>query len=151
MAFGSQYDRRKYHEEYWKIYEEQYSGKHVFTSLEAFQDWPAICAMSSFEELKERHPAMRIDFSNWYGFIQEEVQNPTECPTCGEQQHKALYMGMPTRICKDSECATLTGLGGWIAANIWFDGVLFLYTGSYWLALKDFLFKNDFDDPIDYN
>lgn len=149
MDFACRLDRREYHEEYWELYFKYYDpivmerGENNETVLEA--------AHLSFEEFTDSYPLTRLDFYSWWEMLTEEQVAPTECPVCKEQQHKVMYMGLPGRLCKDAECSTMTGAASFIAAYLFFDGVVFFYIGSYWRALWSFLVDDDRPDPIDYN
>lgn len=66
----------------------------------------------------------------------------TDCPLCGEEMGKVLYLGVPGKYCPDPECGCLMGPAYYAAA--WFqveDGgwSLMTYEGSYLLALWRFL------------
>jgi hypothetical protein len=149
MNFTCRLDRRKYHEEFWELY---YSlmEKTEFETREEMDRELLRVAHESFKVFDERYPSARLDFFEWWELINEAEQEPTECPTCGELQAKVIYMGAPGRLCKDPECATIEGMAEWVA-RIWFDGLVFFYTGSYLSALWTWLTKNDMPDPIDYN
>jgi hypothetical protein len=147
--FECRLDRRKYHEEFWEIYN-SHMKQEAFETQDELNAEILRCSVEAFNEFSERYPAERLDYYDWWALMYQAQTEPTECPTCGELQQKALYMGLPGKLCKDPKCATLTGPAEW-AAGIFFDGKVFFYTGSYWLALWDFLTKDDFPDPIDYN
>lgn len=66
----------------------------------------------------------------------------TECPACGKEMDAVIHLGFPGRICPDETCAIGVGLA-FIAAEVWWDGMLIRYRGgflSYLRAMWTFLF-----------
>ena len=70
------------------------------------------------------------------------------CPLCGKQYRKALYMGMPLRICEDESCSCAQGIGLWFMTHVPLispeenerrEWALFFYEGSYVKALWSYL------------
>ena len=67
------------------------------------------------------------------------------CPTCGAASIKALYMGVPLRLCEDETCETGWGPGrellSLVAVEADGGGFMFwTYDGPYPLALVSWLF-----------
>lgn len=60
------------------------------------------------------------------------------CERCGHPMFRAISMGLPLRMCEDTEdCATADGPAIWLH-NLFpwtFTGYLLRYEGSYWRAL----------------
>lgn len=72
------------------------------------------------------------------------MKNEIKCPSCKKKATKVIYMGLPMRLCDDTEnCSTLFGFWSFIVLITPFNGVFLTYTGSYWSALKIFI-KGDF-------
>jgi hypothetical protein len=78
------------------------------------------------------------------------------CPTCGAGSIKALYMGVPLRLCEDERCETGWGLGcellGLVPVEAAEGGFVFwTYDGPYPLAVASWLLagldrgRNDHD------
>lgn len=62
-----------------------------------------------------------------------------KCPRCGSGSLKVIYAGLPGRICtREQACSTMWGMASW-AAFLFFNGVLLVYSGSYWTALWHWL------------
>ena len=53
------------------------------------------------------------------------------CPLCGAASEKVLYAGLPARHCPNPTCSCLFGGWSWFIAALPFNGVLFVYQGSY--------------------
>ena len=76
------------------------------------------------------------------------------CPTCGAGSIKALYMGVPLRLCEDETCETGWGPGrellGLVPVEAADGGFVFwIYDGPYPLALASWLlagFDTSHDD-----
>jgi hypothetical protein len=67
------------------------------------------------------------------------------CPACGAGSIKALYMGLPLRLCEDERCETGWGLGHALLTLVPVEtdegGFMFwAYEGPYPLALASWLF-----------
>jgi len=66
------------------------------------------------------------------------------CPTCGAGSIKALYMGVPLRLCEDETCETGWGLGREMLSLLPVETeeggfVFWTYDGPYPLALASWL------------
>jgi len=61
------------------------------------------------------------------------------CPLCGAESDKVIYMGLPMRFCSDEYCNCLWGFWSWIPI-MWFNGVFMTYEGYYLPALMHWLF-----------
>jgi hypothetical protein len=67
------------------------------------------------------------------------------CPTCGAGSVKALYMGLPLRLCEDGRCETGWGLGHALLTLIPIETdegefMFWVYEGAYPIALGSWLF-----------
>jgi len=113
-----------------KIWESYY--KH----LDECED-PEYASYKVYEEYKNK---MRFDlpYITFWAFLGEEMMDPTKCSDCGDVQVSALYAGLPVKVCVSYECHTITGFWSFIT-DIWFNGVLFPYTGNYFSALWTWL------------
>ena len=103
---------------------------HYYKNLDELQD-PEYASYKTYEYFKEK---MRLDmpYITFWAFLGEELLNPTKCPECGDVEVSALYAGLPVNLCVNTECHNISGFWSWVT-DIWFNGVLFPYTGS-WLA-----------------
>lgn len=61
----------------------------------------------------------------------------THCPDCAARLSKVIYAGLPGKVC--TSCFLMMGLASY-AAMIGFNGELFVYEGSYFIALWHWLF-----------
>lgn len=60
------------------------------------------------------------------------------CPDCGKPALKAIYLGLPVKICSDDKCALLWGLFSFVC-ELHFNGYFFIYEESYFKALIEWL------------
>ncbi len=62
-----------------------------------------------------------------------------ECPECSEPVSKCLLFGFPMWMCFDC------GIGGGLASGLfsYSNGELYVYEGSYWKALWEWLTTRD--------
>lgn len=69
------------------------------------------------------------------------------CPHCGDVGIKAIYMGLPVRLCVYYSCGGIWGIGAYMFEMFPIsDGENFsfaVYEGSYWRALWAWI-KGDF-------
>lgn len=124
---------RKKQDELWKIFEE----------VSSEESDPDLVSFKTYEKFKELNPH-RMEYYEFWGFIGEEAHDPTECPACKDIQVKALYAGLPLKLCVNEDCHTVTGLGSWLV-EIWYNGVFFPYFGSYWKTLYHWLTVSEKD------
>lgn len=121
--------RRDKQEEFWKLYEDlvtdKYKDDQVYATFEAYDVF----------KKKYHHD---LEFTEFWAYLGEEVENPSECPACGDVQVNTIYMGASFQICTNPECRTATGFFSWVPL-IFFNGWLFPYTGSYLRGLWDWL------------
>ena len=71
-----------------------------------------------------------------------------KCPLCGEPVLKAIFAGLPLKMCSNDDCQCAWGLGT-VAMNLMSNGAgwaLFIYPGSYWVALYHWLSGDKADD-----
>jgi len=61
----------------------------------------------------------------------------TVCPRCGGVPLKAIYYGLPVRLCSDEGCSTIWAccLWDWLIPYFPFNGAMMVYEGSYLGAL----------------
>lgn len=62
-----------------------------------------------------------------------------QCPACGGDTAKALYLALPLGFCLDEACGTAWGLGATVMGLLGFNGRIAVYEGSYWRALWQYL------------
>lgn len=68
------------------------------------------------------------------------------CPLCGKNDTiKAIYFGLPVRLCNDKNCSCMFGLFSEITQYLPFNGWMMSYTGSYFIALCHWLI-GDFEE-----
>lgn len=60
------------------------------------------------------------------------------CPLCGSPASKAMYAGIPLKLCADPLCGYCWGCMAWIMEFIPFNGWMIRYE-HYWLCLWEFL------------
>lgn len=61
------------------------------------------------------------------------------CPLCGGPGTKAMYMGIPVKLCGDTlECCGCWGACSWLLLWVPFNGWFIRYD-NYWSALWEFL------------
>lgn len=60
------------------------------------------------------------------------------CPYCRSRMLKVIYAGLPGRLCPNETCSCLVGPASWIA-ELWFNGRMMEYEGSYFRALWHYL------------
>ncbi|HDH51247.1 MAG TPA: hypothetical protein ENH31_00485 [Nitrospirae bacterium] len=75
-------------------------------------------------------------------FTAEEV-NKLRCPTCYWEGTKALYAGIPIKLCTNEECSTVWGFWSFLITLLPFNGWFFAYEGNYFIALWDWLFGRE--------
>lgn len=61
------------------------------------------------------------------------------CPLCGKGHRKIIYAGVPLKFCVDEECSCIWGIWWWWMNVVPFNGWLWFYEGSYWVALWHWL------------
>lgn len=81
----------------------------------------------------------------WIGLIVLAVEaiahGKPNCPDCGRPGHRAIYAGLPMRLCPSRDCADgiarVWGVGEWAIRNrlVAYEGGVFLYKGPYILGL----------------
>lgn len=127
---------RQKQNEFWDIYT-QLIEKEMPDKLEE----ATFVAYERFKS-KYRHD---LTYTEHWAFLGQEVENPTECPACGDTQTRVIYMGFGMRICNSIKCRNAVGLFSWVPL-IYFDGWLFPYVGWYLKGLWDWLtFDTDED------
>ena len=62
-----------------------------------------------------------------------------QCPLCSSGTYKVIYAGFPGRMCTNEECCCLTGPAAIVSGIIGWNGMLFAYEGSYFVALWHWL------------
>lgn len=65
-----------------------------------------------------------------------QEQHP--CPLCSSKGLKIIHLGLPMFLCSKDECGAVWGFWCYAIA-FYFDGVFFVYEGSYWPALWEWL------------
>ena len=56
------------------------------------------------------------------------------CPNCASPQQKALFYGMPVRLCSDTEdCCMIEGFWSFLIEIFPFNGVFFVYEDCSWI------------------
>ena len=79
------------------------------------------------------------------------ILHEIHCSRCESPMKKAIYTGLPLRICGNEECCFASGIGAWLIGRIplsknerenggW---CLMHYEGSYLAALYRWLFFNE--------
>lgn len=74
-------------------------------------------------------------------------RDPMECPLCGSEGNRVIYLGLPMKFCSDGSCGCLWGLWSFVAEYVPIsDGECFafaIYDGSYLRALWHWLQPSD--------
>lgn len=65
------------------------------------------------------------------------------CPKCGRLSEKVIYAGIPARLCTDETCSCLWGFWSFLITWLPFNGIFFVYEGSYLKGLWQWLFRKD--------
>ncbi len=60
---------------------------------------------------------------------------PGSCLLCRSPSHKVIYFGFPMRLCSDIRCSCLFGFWERVTRYLPFNGMFFVYHGSYLPAL----------------
>jgi hypothetical protein len=68
---------------------------------------------------------------------------PRICPLCGSAYTKALYAGIPVKLCLNNECSLMWGFFSIIVTWLPFNGMFFVYEGNYFKALWCWLFMKE--------
>ena len=80
--------------------------------------------------------------SKFYKFMNEKLERFMKCPICKDNSYKVIYYGLPVHFCKNKECNCMFGFWFYITDFLPFNGFLFIYEGSYLIALYRWLKGN---------
>lgn len=72
-----------------------------------------------------------------------------KCPLCNKDPVKVIYYGLPHYLCQDDECSCLYGFFDFITNRLPYNGWLYKYECSYWIALFMWLFDVEDDEGGD--
>jgi hypothetical protein len=70
------------------------------------------------------------------------------CPICHQESVKVIYYGLPVHFCPNynkeekEDCNCMWGFWMLLLQHLPYNGILFQYTGSYFIALLYWLFGN---------
>lgn len=75
----------------------------------------------------------------WPIYLVKNLFQKRKCPLCQNNSFKVIYYGLPVYFCKNENCNCMFGFWHFVTDYLPFNGILFVYEGSYLIALCKWL------------